>query len=194
YFSLKEWRDGIVDKTGIPIYMVANQSALTEIATYLPFSKMDLEKLSGFGKAKTEKYGDELIQIVVDYCQKNHLESNMKAKEIHPKRERKEKLTEEKTPTKMVSFNLFKEGKTLEEIAKERNLSVGTIEGHLVEFVANGEIYIDEIVQKEKQELIKAAIKIHGTSGTRNLKDNLPESITYGEIRMVIVAEKKLES
>ncbi|HEU5052589.1 MAG TPA: helix-turn-helix domain-containing protein [Hanamia sp.] len=194
YFSLKEWRDNVVDKKGMPIYKVANQNALKEVCTYLPFSKADLEKLSGFGKVKTEMYGEEIIQMVMDYCRSNHLDSNMKAKEIHPKRERKEKLTEEKRPTKMVSFNLFKEGKTLEEIAKERNLSVGTIEGHLVEFVANGEIYIDEIVQKEKQELIKAAIKIHGTSGTRNLKDNLPEPITYGEIRMVIAAEKKLES
>jgi len=194
YNSLKNWRDGVVEETSLPIYMVANQNALKEIATYLPFTKKDLMKLSGFGKAKAEKYGDDILEIVLDYCSRNNLESNMEAKEVTPKKERKEKSAEEKTPSNIFSFNLFKEGKTVDEIAKERNLSVGTIEGHLVAFVASKEIDINKMVSKEKQELIKEAIKIHGTSGTKNLKDVLPESITYGEIRMVIAAEKKNDS
>ncbi len=186
YNSLRFWRDKVVEESQKPIYMVANQNALKEIATYLPFSKKDLMKLSGFGRAKAEKYGDEIIDIVTEYCGRNNLESNMSAKEENPKRERKEKSVEDKTPSKMISFDLFKEGKSITEIAKERRLSIGTIEGHFVAFVASGEIHIDEIVSKEKQELIKTAIKIHGKSGTKNLKDHLPESISYGEIRMVI--------
>jgi ATP-dependent DNA helicase RecQ len=181
----------VCEETGMPIYMVANQNALKEIATYLPFTKKDLTQLSGFGKAKAEKYGDDILQAVQDYCDRNNLETNMAAKEAHPKRERKEISIEKKTPTNLISFNLYKEGKSIEEIAKERNLSVGTIEGHFVAFVAGGEIHIDEMVSKEKQEMIKAAIKIQGTSGTKNLKDALPESITYGEIKMVIAWGKK---
>ncbi|MGN6601634.1 MAG: helix-turn-helix domain-containing protein [Ginsengibacter sp.] len=190
YFSLKEWRDGIVDKTGIPIYMVANQSALTEIATYLPFSKMDLEKLSGFGKAKTEKYGDELIQIVVDYCQKNHLESNMKAKEEELENKRKAKSEPQVTPTNEISFNLFKEGKSIAEIAKERNLAVSTVQGHLAYYVAIKQINIDDLVSPEKQELILFAIEKFGKTSLKVVKENLPEDISYGAIRMVLAAQK----
>ena len=190
YNSLKNWRDKVVEENNIPIYMVANQIALKEIAIYLPFTKKDLMKLSGFGRAKAEKYGDEILDIVIEYCQSHDLESNIAAKEENPKRERKEKSPEEKTPSNITSFNLFKEGKTIEEIAKERNLSVGTIEGHLVAFVTSKEIDINKMVSKEKQAQIKEAIKIHGTSGTKNLKDVLPETISYGEIRMVIALEK----
>ncbi len=80
-------------------------------------------KLSGFGKAKAEKYGDEILDLVLEYCSRNNLESNIEAKEVNPKRERKEKSAEKKTPTNLISFDLYKEGKTIAEIAKERNLS-----------------------------------------------------------------------
>ncbi|MDE3183842.1 MAG: helix-turn-helix domain-containing protein [Bacteroidota bacterium] len=190
YNFLKNWRDKVVEETRAPIYMVANQIALNEIATYLPFSKKDLMKLSGFGRAKAEKYGDDILNMVMEYCSQNNLESNMAAKEENPKRERKEKSPEEKTPSNITSFNLFKEGKTIEEIAKERNFAVTTIEGHLASFVATGEIDINKMVTPEKQILIKEAAKIHGRESYKTLKENLPEDVTYGEIRMVMAVEK----
>jgi len=188
--SLKRWRDGIVEETDLPIYMVANQNALKEIAAYLPFTKKDLMKLSGFGKAKADKYGDDILDMVQDYCNRNNLESNMSAKEGSPKRERKEKSLEEKTPTNIVSFNLFKEGKTISEIAKERSLATTTIEGHLAFFIASKQINIDDLVSEEKQSLIKEAAKTHGRESFKTLKENLPENISYGEIRMVMADEK----
>jgi DNA-binding CsgD family transcriptional regulator len=190
YDTLKRWRDMICEESGTPIYMVANQNALKEIATYLPFTKKDLMQLSGFGKAKAEKYGEDILDVVQDYCSRNNLESNMAVKEENPKRERKEKSVEEKTPTNIISFNLFKEGKTIEEIAKERNFSIVTIEGHLSHFVGTGEIDINKMLSQQKQILIKAAIKIHGRESLKTLKENLPEDISYGEIRMVMAAQK----
>ncbi len=79
YDSLKLWRDNICDKTNMPIYMVANRATLTEIATYLPMNKKDLLQISGFGKAKVDKYGDDILQLVQDYCLSNNVETNMAA-------------------------------------------------------------------------------------------------------------------
>jgi len=188
YDSLKSWRDKIVEETHVPIYIVANQNALKEIATYLPFCKNDLVKLSGFGKAKAEKYGDDIIGLVVDYCSQHEIECNMAAKEETPKRERKERSTETKTPTNLVSFNLFKEGKTIADIAKERNLSEATIEGHLIAFVAGKQINIDDLLPVEKQDLVKEAIIAHGKQSLSALKRNLPENISFGEIRLLLAA------
>jgi len=190
YDTLKRWRDTVCEESGAPIYMVANQNALKEIATYLPFTKKDLTQLSGFGKAKAEKYGDDILDAVRDYCGRNNLESNMTAKSGNPKKEAKEKPLEEKTPTNTISYNLFKEGKSVAEIAKERNFAITTIEGHLASFVATGELDINKMVSIEKQLLIKGAAKIHGRESFKTLKENLPENISYGEIRMVMAAEK----
>ncbi|MEO6220737.1 MAG: helix-turn-helix domain-containing protein [Ginsengibacter sp.] len=190
YNTLKQWRDNICDKTGMPIYIVANRVTLTEIATYLPLNKKDLLQISGFGKAKADKYGDDILQAVEEYCSRNNIATNMAAKEANPKRERKEKSDEVKTDTKTLSYNLFKEGKSIPEIAKERNFAVSTIEGHLAWFVGNGDIDINKMVSMEKQLLIKGAAKSHGNSSHKILKDNLPENITYSEIRMVMASGK----
>jgi hypothetical protein len=188
YDTLKRWRNLVCKETDQPIYMVANQTSLQEIATYLPLTKKDLMQISGFGKAKAEKYGDEILEAVESFCERHGLETNMDAKAGNPKRERKPKNTEPKTDTKTVSFRLYKAAKNIASIAKERNLSVSTIEGHLAFFVGSGEIDINELVDKKKQKLIRNAAAKHGIASHKTLIDNLPEDISYGELRMVLAA------
>lgn len=194
YDELKTWRDNICEETGMPIYMVANRSSLTEIATYLPLDKKYLYQLSGFGKAKVEKYGDEIINIVEDYCKRNKLSTNMVAKAPFTKREKKEKSIDLKTDTKTVSFNLFKEGKSIKEIAKERNLSPGTIEGHLAYFVVRAELDVNALISQDKQNLIKSAIKTYGNLHYKDLREKLPPDISYGEIRMFLASERSMDN
>ena len=190
YEELKRWRNEVCDKADLPIYIVANQATLKEIATYLPLNKKDLLLLSGFGKAKVDKYGDEILSLVENYCTTHKIETNIAAKLANPKRERKEKSNEVRTDTKIISFNLFKEGKSVAEIAKERNLSIGTIEAHLAWYVGTGEIDINKMVPLEKQLLIQAAAKTYGSQSHKILKENLPENISYGEIRLVLASQK----
>ncbi|MGB4843796.1 MAG: helix-turn-helix domain-containing protein, partial [Ferruginibacter sp.] len=191
---LKRWRNMIVSETGQPIYMVANQATLQEICTYLPLNKKDLMQISGFGKAKVEKYGDEILETVESFCSLHNLESNMMAKLANPKRERKAKSTEPKSDTKTVSFNLYKDGNDIASIAKERNLTISTIEGHLAWFIGNGDIDIDNLVSTEKQKQVKDAAATHGILSHKTLIDNLPKNISYGELRMVLAANKISET
>ena len=79
YNTLKRWRDMTVEEENSIIYMVANQATLKEIATYLPLTKKDLLQISGFGKAKVDKYGDTILEAVEEFCSRNGLETNMSA-------------------------------------------------------------------------------------------------------------------
>jgi ATP-dependent DNA helicase RecQ len=179
-----------VEEENEVIYMVANQATLKEIATYLPLSKKDLLQITGFGKAKADKYGDEIIEAVEEYCSRNGIETNMSAIPSKAKKEKiqKEKNKELKTDTKTLSFNLYKEGKNIAAIAAERNFTVGTIEGHLIPFIASGHIAIDELVPVKKQQAIAAAIAVHGSLSHKTLIENLPADISYNDIRMVLAA------
>ena len=170
--------------------MVANQATLKEISTYLPLSKKDLLQITGFGKAKVDKYGDDIIDAVESYCSSNNIETNMAAKLGNLKKERKPKSTELKVDTKKVTYDLYKQGKSTDEIAKERNFTVATIEGHLAYYIGLGDLDINDLITKEKQQKIKDAVAIHGALSHKTLIDNLPKSISYGEIKMVLAAEK----
>ncbi len=192
YNTLKRWRDMTMEEEKLAIYMVANQATLKEITTYLPLTKKDLLQISGFGKAKVDKYGDDIIEAVEEYCKRNGIESNMAAL---PSKASKEKVLRDqnavaKTDTKTISFNLYKEGKSIAEIAAERKLTVGSIESHLIPFIGDGQIEINDLVPAKKQQLILDAVAIHGSLSHKTLIENLPADFSYGEIKMVLAAGK----
>ena len=79
--------------------------------------------------------------------------------------------------------------KSVAEIATERNLTVATIEAHLVPFISSGEIDINDLVTDKKRKLILDAVAIHGSLSHKTLIESLPGDISYGDVRMVLAAE-----
>jgi hypothetical protein len=190
YDTLRRWRDMVVKDEGLAVYMVANADTLKEISTYLPLTKNHLLQITGFGKAKVDKYGDDIIDAVESYCSRYNIETNMAEKLSNPKKQTKPKSTEPKIDTKAATYDLYKQGKSIDEIAKERNLTKATIETHLAYYIGLGNLDIDNFVTKEKQQAIKDAAAIHGTQSHKLLIENLPTGFGYGEIKMVLALEK----
>lgn len=188
YNLLRKKRDDLCEEKDKPVYLVANSNTLDEMARYLPLTVQDLGKIGGFGKIRIHQFGQEFLSIINNYCEENNLRSNMNARSS--KIIKKEKTKEVKASTSSLSLLLYKEGKSIAEIAKERNLATGTIEGHLSQYVVTGEIDIDELVPVSKQLLVKDAITKFGDGSPRTLIENLPPGFTYGEVRMVLDSVK----
>ena len=184
--QLRKMRDSICSKKDLPIYIVAGTNTLDEMARYLPQTLTELRKISGFGDAKIAQYGQQFLDIIIEYCKERNFASLINEKA--PKRERKTPSGEKKPKidTKAESFKLYKEGKTAIEIAKERNLTVQTIEGHLAHFVEIGEIQISELVSREKIVLIEPVAKIFQGGNITSLKEKLGSTISFGEIKLVL--------
>jgi hypothetical protein len=187
--QLRKIRESICAKKDMPIYIVAGSSTIDEMAMYLPQTLAELRKISGFGDAKIKQYGEQFLDVIVAYSKENNLTSLIHEKS--PKRERKVKpegtgIAKKKGDTHAESFRLFKEGKTITEIAKERNLAIGTIETHLTRFVRWGDIKIEEIISREKLILIEAALTGFKGSSITPIKQQLSDDISFGEIRLVM--------
>jgi Helix-turn-helix domain/PIF1-like helicase/HRDC domain/Helicase len=185
YFRLKTWRDRICDEQNMPIYLLANSNSLQEICTYLPFTKTHLQLLSGFGKAKADKYGDEIIEMVMSYCEEHGLDTNIEAKKDSPKRERKEKSTEPKEDTKSVTLNSFNQGKTIKEIAAARNLTEGTIESHLVDLIKTGAVKVEQLMNVAKLQTILNRIELFPHESTTAHKLALGDDYSFADVRAV---------
>ncbi|WP_121353156.1 helix-turn-helix domain-containing protein [Flavisolibacter nicotianae] len=80
---------------------------------------------------------------------------------------------------------LYREGKSVEEIAQLRNLAATTIESHLSSFIYTGELALEELVPPNRSKTILAAIDTAGLTATA-IKQQLPEDFSYGEIRAVM--------
>jgi hypothetical protein len=193
--QLRKMRDSICSRKDLPIYIVAGSNTIDEMAMYLPQNLTELRKISGFGDTRIRQYGQQFLDVIIDYCSKNNLSSLIHEK--LPKRERKslpagrrEKISEarKKGDTHAESFRLYKEGKNISEIAKERNLTSNTIEGHLAKFVRRGDISIYELVSREKFILIESALKNFDSTSVIPVKQKLGENISYGEIKLVMAS------
>lgn len=101
------------------------------------------------------------------------------------RKELKKKVKKDKTPTAEISFKLFKEGKSIEEIANERGFVPGTIEGHLSQYVQKGELDPYELVDKEKLDNILSLIKPE-EQGLNEIKSKLGDEYTYGEVKIAV--------
>lgn len=185
--NLKQLRNKIAHKENVPAYIIFSDSTLLDLATYLPLTLNDLLKISGFGAFKADKYGEPFLETVLNYCNEHKLDTRIHLKQ--PKRERKQKATapiERSTDTRRITYAMFKQGKTIAKIAEERNLVSNTIESHLSYYITSGDLLIDDLVDSNKQHAIKKAAQLFGTLSLKILKENLPEEITYGEIKMVL--------
>jgi len=87
--------------------------------------------------------------------------------------------------TKMQSYLLFQQGNTIEDIAKKRSLVTSTIEGHLLHFVKEGKIPLEQLVTPEKIEKIEKVLCEIPEASLTELKDILGEKFSYGEIKFV---------
>ncbi|MDR3134424.1 MAG: helix-turn-helix domain-containing protein [Prevotellaceae bacterium] len=108
---------------------------------------------------------------------------------------RKEDIPEEKKEkapkgeTQRITLQLFRSGKTIAEIAKERNFAVSTIEGHLAAFVRTGEVPVTDLVPPEKIAVILPLVKsiVNGTNtGLSSIKEQLGRNYSYMEIKAVL--------
>ncbi|WP_455063094.1 helix-turn-helix domain-containing protein [Prevotella fusca] len=92
-----------------------------------------------------------------------------------------------KPSTIELTYNLFKAGKNVEEIAKERGLTTGTIQGHLIPYIQKGEIQIEHVIDKKKINTIKRIAKAVGKdSSMKTIKELCPSDITYNDILLVM--------
>lgn len=98
------------------------------------------------------------------------------------------KEKEPKVDTKELSLALHKEGKTIAEIAQERKMVVGTIEGHLAHYVAKQEISAKDIIGNRKLDKILSAIRELKTMQMNPIRDYLGRDYSFGEIKIGVAA------
>ena len=175
--ALRALRNELAAEENLAHYQIFTQKSLFEMCETLPTTNNQLRAVNGMGKTRVEKYGTAILETIIHYCDEN---------KILPKQDRPKKVKPKKTNTKQVSFDLFKKGMTIKEIAKQRGFVIGTIQGHLTQYVETGEIGIYEIISKERFENIKTSIQNVKFENISELKEKTNNSYTYNELRLVL--------
>lgn len=179
--KLKKWRQELADRINAPVFFIASQKSLVDIANQLPGNANQLKSISGFGKKKIERYGQAVIELVSEYRQENNLGMLNFSQPIVETT----KSVQSKPNTKEISLELFKDGKTVREIAAFRDLTVTTIDKHLAHYVGLGMLPLEKFVEKKKIKKIKKQLEKVGIENLNECKQVLGNDYSYSEIRFV---------
>ncbi|MBI2730218.1 MAG: helix-turn-helix domain-containing protein [Sphingobacteriales bacterium] len=185
--QLKQLRLQFAMDENVPAYVVLSDASLLELASYLPQNENELLQVSGFGSVKLAKYGKTFLNTIAGYCKAHQLSGRIHLRK--PKRLKKDSIERAaaKSSTDRVSLDMFLAGKSVQEIAAERKLTIGTVENHLAGFVNSGEINIESLIPKSKIEIIKNKYEELGAElGIKPIKEALGDDYSYGEIRTVV--------
>ena len=176
YAKLKKWRNEKADLLNVEIRRILPQKTLHEIVQTLPASKNELKAVKGMGGTRMQQFGKEILEMVIAYRKQKGLDLPIGAeKEVE-----KAGLSSQES-----SFELFKNGQSIPEIAKERGMAVSTIEGHLAHYVGTGELNIDLVVEPQKNKAILEYLEKHKVQGSSEIRAALGNEYSYSEIRFV---------
>ncbi|PSR12460.1 MAG: helicase [Bacteroidetes bacterium] len=188
FAQLRDLRTALAEKADVPPFHIFSQKSLFELCTFLPIDEPQLLAVHGMGKVRVEKYGAEILAAIQAYCAETGAEPTEDILADREPRIRKPKKP--KGETQKISFDLFKASRSIAEIAEERGLTANTIEGHLATYVAKGELAITEVIPEEKYLELKQAMAATTYASLSELKSQIDDKFTFGEIRMVM---KELE-
>ena len=139
---LRALRKKIARDRGIPPYLVLGDVSLEQLAEKRPVLDADLLNITGMGERKIQIYGDLFLGEIINFV--------------------KEKNGEEvfvKGATYIVTYDLYKNGLSVGEIAQARGLNEVTIYSHLAYLYEKGEpVDLKKFISNEEIKEVMAAL------------------------------------
>lgn len=177
--SLKLYRDQKATEQEVEPYEILPHKTIEELVVFLPLSRKELKKIFGLGKKKIGYYGDDILNIIREYCIQNDLRPDTEIDQGP------DKPIEKPVASKEISYHLFVQGKTIDEIVATRQMARSTIEGHLSEYIESGKIMVEQLVDPKKLKRIMDYFSDHPSNVLAPAKAALGNDVSFGELRFV---------
>lgn len=176
FHKIQAWRNAKAKAEGLETSRIIPQKTLVAIVEALPATQVELKKVKGMGGKKMQQYGREILEMTIAYRREKGMELPVNA-------EKEAVMTT--LGSKHLSLILFQAGKSIQDIAREREMAMSTIEGHLAHFVGTGEIPLERFVSPAKSQIIMNYFKEHHSALFGAAKKALGDDYSYSEIRFV---------
>lgn len=110
--KLRDLRQKISKEENIPAYIVFSDATLKEMSDKLPTTKEQMLQISGIGNIKYDKYGEVFLDFLSTIKEKKIIDATL-------------------TQTYLETLSFIKDNKSIEFIAKKRDLKPATIIAHI---------------------------------------------------------------
>ncbi|MBF7156135.1 MULTISPECIES: DNA helicase RecQ [Bacillus] len=184
---LREVRKEIAQGEGVPPFVIFSDQTLKDMCAKMPQSDSELLTVKGIGEHKLMKYGSHFLQAVQHFIEENPNYAETVKAEVVTERKKSGKAS---ANSHLETYEMYKQGIDLNEIAKERSLSRQTIENHLIRCFEDGlEVDWNSFVPAQYESLIETAVQ-NAEGGLKSIKEQLPNEVSYFMIRAYLQIRK----
>ena len=168
--ALRAKRRELAQAQGVPPFVIFHDSVLQQMVDQRPRDKSGLALLDGVGAKKLARYAADFLSVIA----------------AHARPDAAAGLPGTQTET----LALWRGGLGIRAIAEHRGLAAGTIQTHLAELIAAGELSLTEVVNLPPGELerIREALLPEVSTGNPSLRpayERLAGAYEYGLLRCV---------
>ena len=173
---LRWWVERKAEELEVEEFRVLPKNVLADIVKKKPVSVKELKEISKLGPTRIKNFGADIINIVLEYqgFKKMAFDDEDSVREMNL------------TRSESMTLELLDEGRTIDDIAKERGLARSTIESHIYKIVKYGLYDATDFVSKEHYDTIKEYFDETGDTSSSSAREVLGEEYSYFELRLVL--------
>ncbi|MBI4653780.1 MAG: DNA helicase RecQ [Nitrospirae bacterium] len=181
---LRALRKHLADEQTVPPYIIFSDKTLHEMCRRYPAALPEMASISGVGDTKLERYGDKFMEVIKTYLKENPVISNQDNRSLDMPSGRA--ISKPKGETCEKTYELFKQGLSIGEIAKARNLAESTITSHIEQLTMDGkDIVIDRLVPPEKRDKISKLFLTLQSWQLNPVIEHFKGAVSYEEAKIV---------
>ena len=167
--ELRTLRKELADAEGKPPYIVFGDATLVQMAREKPQTEQDLLTITGVGQHKLEKYGNDFLNAITEYCVANGEQAT------------------DLTPELTLTWHLCQQGLDLDAIATARGQTLPDTAAQLIQLMDAGQpVFPERLIARQKYALIESVLEDFGSEADwQTLRDALPPLVADHEIRLV---------
>jgi ATP-dependent DNA helicase RecQ len=172
--KLRTLRKQIADAIGSPAYIVFSDATLVDMAAKKPITKAQFLEVSGVGQEKFKRFGEAFMKEIFEFVNQNKESAARMGKGL----------------TQAVSFQLYQDGFSVEEIAQQRAIAQSTVISHLIKMKEDGhEIDLSVLIDPWDLNAIKDATEEIGFKkgdGIKTIFEHFEGNMAYEKIRLAL--------
>lgn len=186
---LRDLRRAKAAAMSVPAYIVFSDTSLRDMARRRPTTVAAFHSVKGVGEKKLADFGQDFIACIASYCRQNGIATDSVLPDSQPKSAFADAQPSETGPnlSTLAAFRLFREGKSVVEVANSMSRATSTVAEYLAEFIRHDGITdASPWVPAELIPRIEAAARKHGFEKMRPIFDELNGEVPYEQLRPAI--------
>ncbi len=189
---LRDLRKKLAEERGVPSYIIFGDTSLREMARSYPLTEREFAGITGVGEKKLAEFSEVFCDAIKQFLKNNPRQTFIGANRTSGVEAAAQELSADLLgDSPFITLRMFRDGKSMEEIARERQIGVGTVATHLTKAIELGErVDIAKLVPKAKHAAILKAFDQYGIEALGPVKDKLGSSVEYTDLHLMRAAAR----